>query len=178
MDTMGEIETAIGAVTARVTTLETNTGALSSLTTTAKNTLVAAINEVANNASGATGDLTTLTTAHKVTVVGAINEVDGNCDTNTIAIATINGSGAGSMAKNLQDAKDYTDAETAKEVYAEAPTVTDASTDVSLTNTPASIKGVYLNGLRTEFYSNVAGVISFTDALETGDVVYVDYVKA
>jgi hypothetical protein len=137
MDTMGEIETAIGAVTARVTTLETNTGALSSLTTTAKNTLVAAIN-----------------------------------------IATINGSGAGSMAKNLQDAKDYTDAETAKEVYAEAPTVTDASTDVSLTNTPASIKGVYLNGLRTEFYSNVAGVISFTDALETGDVVYVDYVKA
>lgn len=177
-DTLGEVEVELGNLGTRVTTLETNQGSLASLNTTAKSNLVAAINEVAANASGATGDLSTLTTVHKSTVVGAINEVDANTDTNTAAIATINGSGAGSISKALQDAKDYTDAETAKEVYAEAPIVTDASTDVTLANTPASIKGVYLNGLRTAFYSIVGGVISFTEALETGDVVYVDYVKA
>lgn len=178
MDTLGEVETEVNAVKGRATQLETNVGTLASLDTTAKTNLVAAINEVNANASGATGDLSTLTTAHKATVVGAINEVDQNTDTNTGNIAIIMGSGAGSINKALADAQAYSDAEEAKYVYSEAPTVTDASTDVTLANTPASINSVYLNGLRTAFYSAVGGVISFTEALETGDVVYVDYKKA
>ncbi len=54
-------------------------GTLTSLTTTAKTNLVAAVNEVdahADAANAAIGTLAELTTTEKGTVVGAINEVD------------------------------------------------------------------------------------------------------
>jgi hypothetical protein len=55
-----------------VTTLAAQVGSLGSLTTTAKNSIVAAINEV----DGEMGTLASLTTTAKNNVVAAINEVD------------------------------------------------------------------------------------------------------
>ena len=67
-----------------------NIGDLSSLTTTAKSSLVSAVNEVNQNSGVALiGDLSSLTTTEKSTVVGAINEVDSNTDTNTTSIGTL-----------------------------------------------------------------------------------------
>lgn len=67
-----------------------NIGDLSTLTTTAKSSLVSAVNEVnANSGVALIGDLSTLTTTEKSTVVGAINEVDYNTDTNTTAIGDL-----------------------------------------------------------------------------------------
>jgi len=67
-------------------------GTLSNLTTTEKNTLVGAINEVDGNADAANtaiGTLSSLTTTEKNSVVGAINEVDSHTDTNTANIGTL-----------------------------------------------------------------------------------------
>ena len=58
-------------------------GTLTSLTTTAKTNLVAAVNEVdshADTANAAIGTLAELTTTEKGTAVGAINEVDSHAD--------------------------------------------------------------------------------------------------
>lgn len=67
-----------------------NIGDLSTLTTTAKSSLVSAVNEVnANSGVALIGDLDSLTTTEKSTVVGAINEVDYNTDTNTTAIGDL-----------------------------------------------------------------------------------------
>lgn len=52
------------------------TGALSSLNTTQKGSLVGAVNEVDGNV----GNLAQLSTAQKGSLVGAVNEVDGNTD--------------------------------------------------------------------------------------------------
>ncbi len=60
-----------------VTTLAAQVGTLGSLTTTAKNSIVAAINEV----DGEMGTLASLTTTAKNNVVAAINEVDGEMGT-------------------------------------------------------------------------------------------------
>lgn len=56
----------------KIATLTSNQGSLASLTTTAKGSLVAAINEVKANQ----GTLTSLTTTAKGTLVAAINEVN------------------------------------------------------------------------------------------------------
>lgn len=58
-----------------------NIGTLEELKTSAKDTLVKAINEIADEI----GDVSTLTTDEK-TIVGAINEVDKNTDSNTANI--------------------------------------------------------------------------------------------
>lgn len=85
---------------------ETAIGDLTNLTTTAKNNLVSAINELdgevttntanistntSNISTNATniGNLNNLTTASKTNLVGAINEVDANSDSNTSAIGTL-----------------------------------------------------------------------------------------
>jgi hypothetical protein len=60
-----------------VTTLAAQVGTLGDLTTTAKNSIVAAINEV----DGEMGTLASLTTTAKNNVVAAINEVDGEMGT-------------------------------------------------------------------------------------------------
>lgn len=70
------------------------------------------------------------------------------------------------------------------EVYGEAPTVTDASADVTLANAPvASTVRVYLNGQRQNVgggndYTLAGSTITFADPLSTGecpDIVVVDY---
>lgn len=77
-----------------------NIGDLSDLTTTADSDLVSAINELDSDV----GDLTSLTTTAKASLVAAINEVDSNTDSNTGAIATINGNDTGlSMRQVAQD---------------------------------------------------------------------------
>ncbi len=58
-------------------------GTLTSLTTTAKTNLVAAVNEVdahADEAATAIGTLTSLTTTAKTNLVAAVNEVDSHAD--------------------------------------------------------------------------------------------------
>ncbi len=57
-----------------VTILSTQVGDIGSLTTTAKNAVVAAVNEV----NGKAGDLTSLTTTADASLVAAVNELDGN----------------------------------------------------------------------------------------------------
>lgn len=67
-------------------------------------------------------------------------------------------------------------------VYGEVPTVTNASADVTLANTPAQVYAVYLNGGRMEYtqdWTLVGAVITFTAALSTigePDKVFVDYI--
>ncbi|MBR0151062.1 MAG: hypothetical protein IJP89_06850, partial [Synergistaceae bacterium] len=78
-----------GNLVAAINELVTNRGALSGLSTSAKNTLVAAINEVLTKANTATtnvGTLSSLKTSAKGTLVAAINEV---VDTNTSQSSTI-----------------------------------------------------------------------------------------
>lgn len=67
----------------KIATLTSNQGSLSSLTTTAKGTLVAAINEVKGNQ----GTLTSLTTTAKGSLVAAINEVNA-LTTGTISMTS------------------------------------------------------------------------------------------
>jgi len=61
-------------------------GTLTSLTTTAKTNLVAAVNEVDAHAA-AIGTMTTLTTDKKSTLVEAINEVDAHADSALARVA-------------------------------------------------------------------------------------------
>ena len=83
------------AVKTEKTRAEGVEGALVSLTTTAKGTLVAAVNDVdarlgtvETAVNGKIGDLTSLTTVAKGTLVAAINEVDAQRDTTAAALAT------------------------------------------------------------------------------------------
>lgn len=78
---MSKIDAGIYAAKSEADTNSGSIGTLSSLTTTAKNNLVAAINEV-DAESSSIGDLTTLTTTAKTSVVSAINEV--NSETSSI----------------------------------------------------------------------------------------------
>ena len=67
------------------------------------------------------------------------------------------------------------------EVYNELPTVTDGNANVTLANTPSSgTERVYLNGQRvtpgaTNDYTISGTTVTFAIALETNDVVLVDY---
>jgi len=67
------------------------------------------------------------------------------------------------------------------EVYNELPSVTDGSANVTLANTPTSgTERVYLNGVRqapgsSNDYTISGTTVTFSSALNTGDVVLVDY---
>lgn len=110
---MNKIDTAIYDADALARVNESAIGNLTDLTTTAKNNLVSAINELdgevttntanistntSNISTNATnistnatniGNLNNLTTASKTNLVSAINEVDANSDSNTSAIGTL-----------------------------------------------------------------------------------------
>jgi len=64
---------------------------------------------------------------------------------------------------------------TVNSIYGEQVTVAPATNTVTLANVPTLIKGVYLNGLRTKYYTSAGAVITMTDLLEAGDEIYVDY---
>ena len=90
--TSGSFAYAVKTETTRATGVE---GALGSLTTTAKGTLVAAVNDVdarlgtvETAVNGKIGALTSLTTVAQGTLVAAINEVDAQRDTTAAALAT------------------------------------------------------------------------------------------
>jgi len=73
-------------------TLDAAIGNLTTLTTTAKTSAVAAINEVdanADAAAAAVGTLASLTTTDKASAVAAINEVDANADAAAAAVGTL-----------------------------------------------------------------------------------------
>ena len=79
-------------MTAAITTLSNNIGTLGNLTTDAKSTVVAAINEVDSHADTANtniGTMGNLTTDAQDTLVNAINEVDEHADTANTNIGTI-----------------------------------------------------------------------------------------
>jgi len=69
----------------------------------------------------------------------------------------------------------------ATEVYNELPTVTDGSANVTLLNTPtAGTERVYLNGARqapgaTNDYTISGTTVTFAAALQSGDIVLIDY---
>jgi len=82
-------ETGIDTNDDNITTLQGAVGTLTNLTTDAKTSLVAAINEVdshANSANNNAGTLSNLTTDAKNNLVAAINEVDGHADSAATAI--------------------------------------------------------------------------------------------
>ena len=105
---MAKIDAGIHAAKVEADTNATNIGDLTSLTTTAKTSAVAAINEldsdlgtlnttvgnhttaIADNTSHI-GDLTGLTTTAKTNLVAAVNEVDSQANTNTSNIGTLSG---------------------------------------------------------------------------------------
>lgn len=89
---MSNIDTGIYNAQAQATLNETAIGDLSTLDTTAKSSLVNAINEVNTNTDSNTtniGNLSNLTTTANTNLVSAINEVDSEADTNTTAIGTL-----------------------------------------------------------------------------------------
>lgn len=88
-----EVKARVGTLSSLLTTAKTSLvaainevvgsiGTLSSLTTTAKTSIVAAINEIVGNI----GALTSLTTTAKTSAVAAINEVKTDTETNATAI--------------------------------------------------------------------------------------------
>ena len=110
---MSNIDTGIYNAKSEADTNATNIGTLSSLTTTAKSSLVSAINEVDAEADSNTskiGTLSSLTTTAKTNLVSAINEVDAEADSNTSKIGTL--SSLTTTAKtNLVSAINEVDAE-------------------------------------------------------------------
>lgn len=69
-------------------------GSLATLTTAAKSSVTASINEVdsnVNTVSSNVGTLTSLTTSTKTSIVAALNEVDTNTNTNSGNIGTLSG---------------------------------------------------------------------------------------
>lgn len=85
---MSKIDTAIYEADSLAKVNEGAIGDLTNLTTTAKNNLVSAINEVDDETSKI-GNLSNLTTTANTDLVSAINEVDSEADTNTSAIGTL-----------------------------------------------------------------------------------------
>ncbi len=90
--------TNIGTNTSSISTINTNIGVLSSLSTTAKDSVVNSINElfssIGTNTSNVStdttsiGTLSSLTTTAKDNLVNSINEVKSSVDTNTSNIST------------------------------------------------------------------------------------------
>lgn len=75
----------LGTIELSGSSTDSKVGDLANLNTTAKNNVVAAINEVLANE----GALSSLTTTAKNTLAAAINEIDDHTDTNTTAIGTL-----------------------------------------------------------------------------------------
>lgn len=93
----------IATLKGQMTTVISNIGTLSNLTTTAKTNLVAAINEIDADLTALStkiGDLSTLTTTDKTTVVKAINEVNAKTTLGTLN----NLPGVTTQATNFTDA--------------------------------------------------------------------------
>ena len=94
----------IAALQGQMTTVISNIGTLSNLTTTAKTNLVAAINEIDADLTALStkiGDLSTLTTTNKTSVVNAINEVNAKVP----VLGTLNNlPGVVTQATNFTDA--------------------------------------------------------------------------
>jgi hypothetical protein len=86
LDTLGEVETAIGAIDTRITTVE-------------------------GQVNGNIGTLSTLTTDVKTTLVGAINEVDAHADAAAAAVVT---EAARATAAEAAEATARADADTAE----------------------------------------------------------------
>lgn len=101
----GQISGEVSRATAAEGVLSGKIGDLSTLSTSAKSSVVASINEVVASAAGAgalIGDLSTLTTTDKSTVVAAINEVDADLAAE-ISRAT---AAEGAIASDLSDEVD------------------------------------------------------------------------
>ena len=94
----------IATLKSQMTTVISNIGTLSNLTTTAKTNLVAAINEIDADLTALStkiGDLSTLTTTNKTSVVNAINEVNAKVP----VLGTLNNlPGVVTQATNFTDA--------------------------------------------------------------------------
>ena len=88
----GTLTGAVDYFNGELSDLNSDVGDLSGLTTTAKNDLVSAINEIDSHAdtnAGNIGTLSSLSTSAKNNLVAAINEVDGHADTNTSNIGNL-----------------------------------------------------------------------------------------
>lgn len=88
--TNAEVDNNFSSINTEVSTVNSNIGILSALTTTAKSNLVAAVNEV-NSALGNTGVLSNLTTTSKSNLVSAINEVNDKTSNAVITSGAISG---------------------------------------------------------------------------------------
>lgn len=88
--TNSEVDNNFSSINTEVSTVNSNIGILSALTTTAKSNLVVAVNEV-NSALGNSGVLSNLTTTSKSNLVSAINEVNGKTSNAVITSGAISG---------------------------------------------------------------------------------------
>lgn len=98
-----QLLTDVNTLKSQMTTVIANIGNLSTLTTTAKGNLVAAINEIDADLTALSdkiGDLNSLTTTNKTTVVAAINEVNAKTTLGTLNNLT----GVTAQATNFTDA--------------------------------------------------------------------------
>lgn len=88
--TNAEVDNNFSSINTEVSTVNSNIGILSALTTTAKSNLVVAVNEV-NSALGNSGVLSNLTTTSKSNLVSAINEVNDKVSNAVITSGAISG---------------------------------------------------------------------------------------
>ena len=101
------LQTTVGTHTTQIGTISGNINTINSLIgngtpTTTDQTIIGAINELHANQ----GDLTTLTTTDKTSLVAAINEVAGGGGSVTAAAVSYDNTGSGLTATNVQDAID------------------------------------------------------------------------
>ena len=104
-----DISEKINAVNTDITEVEEEIGTLTDLTTTAKNNLVSAINELVANA----GSLASLSTTAKTNLVSAINEIFSfvnplaTIKTKEISLPTIEAGGYGDVTGTLSTPADF-----------------------------------------------------------------------
>lgn len=109
-DNYDTLDSKIDSVDDNVTAADSHIGDLSTLTTTAKSSAVAAINELDNDlssAEGHIGNLSSLTTTDKSSTVSAINEINGRVDDNTNAITALNSNPVNTKFDGTVICKDY-----------------------------------------------------------------------
>ena len=99
-NTVGTHTTQIGTISGNINTINSLIG--NGTPTTTDQTLIGAINELHANQ----GDLTTLTTTDKTSLVAAINEVAGGGGSVTAASVSYDNTGSGLSATDVQDAID------------------------------------------------------------------------
>jgi len=115
---------------------------------TAKNTVSGLVATEEARAKGVEGALSSLTTDAKDSLVSAINEVDSHADANTTAIGVLNGdaSTAGSVKKQIKDAIEDLDAVVSGKNASEQIVVTVAEVDGKLTGVTVSASKFDLDG--------------------------------